>query len=253
MGKARREKNKRLRHDRQISRDRRNSIKRDVAEFVNKDNAEDIYNILFVLKDTDNMEEVFLTIQNMDRGFFLSLPNINADSFDSSENSSIKSVIYNTFGIQSDNIELIEKTRLIVVKNFTMKKKLNNFTRVIVRPYSYYTWYRDNRVTTLNGFRIYSGKELKNYFRISNTDKLFIYQDTLTKLALYKVYERKVNPLDFFDTYNYYRYCKPNSHNRYYDKEYAIAYNKYLKLLAHEQDELKEFFEPEEMKQKRLK
>ena len=253
MGKARREKNKRLRHDRQISRDRRNSIKREVANFVNNDNASDVFNVLFVLKDTDNMEEVFLTIKNMQHGFFLSLPNISANSFNDSEETSIKNVIHNKFGIQSNNIQLVNNTRLIVVKDFVMTRKLNNFTRVIVRPYSYYTWYRDNRITSINGLRIYSGKELKNYFRIPHPENLFIYQDTLTKLALYKVYARKVNPLDFYDTYKYYRYSKPNFHSRYYDARFAILDNGYIKLLEKENEEFREFFEPEKPRQKRLK
>jgi hypothetical protein len=253
MGKARREKNKRLRRDRQISRDRRNSIKREVANFVDNDNALDAFNVLFVLKDTDNMEEVFLTIQNIRRGFFLSLPNISADSFSVSDKASIKNVIYNKFGIRSDNIQLINNTRLIVVKDFVMNKKLDKFARVIVRPYSYYTWYRDNRVTSINGFRIYSGKELKNYFRIPHPENLFIFQDTLTKLALYKVHERKVNPLEFYETYINYRYCKPNYHSRYYDAGFAIMDNQYIKLLEKENEEFKEFFEPDNPKQKLLK
>lgn len=253
MGKARREKNKRLRRDRQISRDRRNSIKREVANFVDNDNALDAFNVLFVLKDTNSMEEVFLNIKKIEHGYFLNLPSISASVFKNSEDSSVKDIIYNTFGIKSDNIELINNTRLIVVKDFVMNKKLDNFARVIVRPYSYYTWYRDNRVTSINGLRIYSGKELKNYFRIPHPENLFIFQDTLTKLALYKVHERKVNPIDFYETYINYRYCKPNFHSRYYDARFAIMDNQYIKLLEKENEEFKEFFEPDNPKQKLLK
>jgi len=252
MGKARREKNKRLRHDRKISRDRRNSVKRAIAEFVDKDNASDVFNVLFVLKDTNSMEEVFLNIKKIEHGYFLNLPSISASVFKNSEDSSVKDIIYNTFGIKSDNIELINNTRLIVVKDFTVNRNLNNFTRVIVRPYSYYTWYRDNCLTSIDGFRIYSGNELKNYFRINNTNNLFVYQHTLTKLALYKIHMKKIDALDFWDTYGLYRYYRPNSHARYYDGEFAVTDNKFLKMLAQEQEEIKEFFGPEAM-QKRLK
>lgn len=199
MSKSRRERNKMLKNDRQISRDRRNSIRKSIIDNIELLKQDNCFQFLFICSETKNMEQILIKLTPMDNNnYLINLPFATLEGNCNDR----KKFILDNFGIESDDIYMIPYTRLIVVKNFIVKSNPHDLSSVNVRPYNEYTWFNDDCPTTLNGVRIWNGRNLKEYFTMSNEhNNVYLYQDILTEILLYRMDNKKINPNYFKDTY----------------------------------------------------
>ncbi len=51
-----------------------------------------------------------------------------------------KGLILHYFGIESNNIQLIDGTNLLIIENFTVVNNIKNLIELIIRPYNEYIW-----------------------------------------------------------------------------------------------------------------
>lgn len=199
MGKSRRDKNKKLKKDRQISRDKRNSIRKSIIDNIELLKQDNCFHFLFICSETKNMEQILIKLTPIENNNYLI--NLPFATLEDNCNDRKKFVLDN-FGIESDDIYMIPYTRLIVVKDFIVKSNPQDLASINVRPYNEYTWFNDDCPTTLNGVRIWSGRNLTNYFTVSAEHKdIYLYQDILSEILLYRMNAKKINPNSFKDTY----------------------------------------------------
>ncbi len=193
MSKKKKKTDKQLKRDRQISRDKRNALRREVKENVSLHRSGEVFHIIFISKETENMEKTLFNISPLSNGYLINLPIITMQMINEWEYKTPKEIILYYFGIESDNIRLIDGTNLLIIKDFTVVNNIKNLVVLIVRPYNEYTWYDNNCVTTLNGERIFKGIQLKYYF-IAKTDlkNFYVFQDTITEILLYRIRENKM-------------------------------------------------------------
>ena len=169
--------------------------------------------ILFVMKDTDNMERILFQKNDIGRGItLLSLPVINENmiaeylsNFQSEEpaktysisnisNEAIKGLISFYYSVKSDDI--IDTPNIIIFRNCRLIGCKDNLMPLNVRPYNLNTWYHGD-TTTLNGFRVYNGNKLKTFFHINeNLGKTYVFHDTLMEILLYRSMMGKIRYQD---------------------------------------------------------
>lgn len=203
MSNKKKKSNKQLKHDRQISRNKRNSLRREIRENVSLHRNNEVFHVLFISKETENMEKVLFNMTALEKtGHLINLPIITQSMIDECEKKLPNELISHYFGIESDNIELIEGTNLLIVKNLTVVNNKKDLVEIIIRPYNEYTWYDNNCITTLYGERIFKGKKLKDFFVARNDiDNVYVFQDTITEILIYRIKENKIDGNDFLDNY----------------------------------------------------
>ncbi len=202
MSKKRKKSDKQLKHDRQISRDKRNSLKQEIKENVSLHRNNEIFHIMFISKETKNMEKILFDMYSLSNGYLINLPIVTTQMINECEDKTPKEIILHYFGIESNSIQLIDGTNLIIVKNFRVVNNIKNLLELIVRPYNEYTWYDNNCITTLYGKRIFKGEKLKDFFATKNDlERLFVFQDTITEILFYRIIENKINGYEFLNSY----------------------------------------------------
>lgn len=202
MGQKKKKTNQQLKHDRQISRDKRNTLRREVKENVLLHRNNEVFHIMFISKETENMEKMLFDISTISDGYLINLPIITMQMINECEDKTPRGLILHYFGIAADSIQLIDGTNLVIVKNFTVVNNIKHLVELIVRPYNEYTWYDNNCVTTLYGERIFKGIKLTDFFVIGNDlESLFVFQDTITEILFYRIKENKINGIEFLDSY----------------------------------------------------
>lgn len=239
MAKKGKKSNEQLKRDRQISRDRRNSLRREIRENVSLHRNNEVLHVLFISKESENMEKVIFNMTRLeDNGHLINLPVITQTMIDECERKSLKDVILHHFGIESDNIELIEGTNLLIVKNFKVVDKKKDLAEIITRPYNEYTWYDHNCITTLYGERVFKGKKLKDFFVVGNDiNNIYVFQDTITEILIYRIKEHKIDGNGFLNSYIGYREFGIECGNRKKYKD-STGWSTVYKLLASEDERL---------------
>lgn len=211
-----------LDRDRQISRNSRNSLRKEISDAVNTG----IYTIIFVDKETDNMEKIMFTIKPLRNGdYLLDLPTISLDNIKEynkghiKENNECKAITtlseeeekrmkyYNIqhmllcmYGIYSKSIGIIEDdyNKLIIVKDFNIVHNKQNLLNLIVRPYNKYTWFHDNCLTTFHQRRVYKGSNLKDYFDYHKyMENMLMLDETILNILEYRNRENKIMSYKF--------------------------------------------------------
>ena len=197
-----------------ISRNHRKFLRKSISPIYDSFRQFKIKHLLFVLKDTDNMEKILLqknTIgsdytllalpiinQEMIDTYLETLPEKEAKSFDLScnDNQALKRFINHYYSVDSDEIIDCPEANMVIFKNCKLLGVQDDLIPTIVRPYNVATWF-NGESSTKNGRRIYKGKKLRTFFNISDKidediRKTYIFQDTLSQLLLYKAKMKKI-------------------------------------------------------------
>ena len=175
-------------------------------------------NLLFVIKDTENMEKVILQKKPMGNGrVLLTLPVIddvmidnyvnthrlekpNDTSLTVSNDVEISELINYYYSINIGDVIDCPQGNMLVFRNCEVNKYSNKFIELNVRPYNLNKWYK-NEFTSILGTRIFNGNKLKTFFQIEkDMSNMFIIQDTIVELLLYKSLMGKIHEdvaLDF--------------------------------------------------------
>ena len=200
MNKKQRENKKK--QDQAMSRRNRNEVRSSLRPYYSSFRSLNDKHILFVMKDTENMENILLQKIDIGQGrTLLMLPVINDDiineyynGVDSIESIDISKVVCDYYSIKSDKIMNVDQTNMIVFRDCQLVG-INNLISVNVRPYSLNTWFKIE-CTTIEGVKIYKGKKLKTFFKLDDIDdysKTYVLQDTINEILLYKALMKKIN------------------------------------------------------------
>ncbi len=197
-----------------ISRKHRNSLRKIINPYYNSFRQFKNKHLLFVLKDTENMEQVLLLKNDVGCGntlltlpvinqemidtYLKSLPEEESTSFDLSiiDNQALKKFVNHYYSIDSDEIIDCPEANMVIFRNCMLLDIQDNLMSINVRPYNVSTWF-NGESTTKNGRRIFEGKKLRTFFNFSDKldkdiKKIYIFQDTLSQLLLYKSKMNKV-------------------------------------------------------------
>ena len=204
-------KKKELKKAQAISRNKRNEVRNSVKDY---NTFKNICNksILFIIGDTANMESILLQKHDIGKNrILLTLPVVNQEMLDnflndnpstetsetsltSASDQILKDIIYYYYSISADNIYDYPEGNMLVIKDFKLSRyNKNNLISVNVRPYNLNTWYK-NEFSTIDASRIYNGKKLKTFFNLGrDPSNIYVIQDTILKILLYKAIMRKIN------------------------------------------------------------
>lgn len=255
MSKKKKKTNQQLNHDRQISRDKRNALRKEIKENVSLHRNSEVFHIMFISKETENMEKMLLNVSSLSNGYLINLPIITMQMIDECEDKTPKGLILHYFGIASDSIQLIDGTNLLIVKDFTVVSKSKDLVEFMVRPYNEYTWYDSNCATTLYGERIFKGKKLKDFFVTTRNDldNFFVFQDTITEIIIYRIRENKINGNEFLNSYLgvFYKSAGVETGNRKKRIDSA-GWSTFYRLIAKDDQRLNEILANEENEIRRL-
>ena len=207
----RKQKIKQRRQSLTISRETRKYVRNQIEPYYSSFREFKDKHLLFVLKDTDNMERVLLQKHDLGKGItLLSLPVINGDMIheylsdtqgDSSstqdlscaENEAINGLTNYFYSITSDEIKDTPETNMMIFRNCKMTGSREDLIPLNVRPYDQNTWY-GNETTTVHGVKVFKGNNLKTFFKTGeNLSKTYVFLDTITELLLYKAMMGKIN------------------------------------------------------------
>lgn len=207
MSKKRRKSDEQLKRDRQISRDKRNALRKEIRENVSLHRNNEVFHVLFISRETENMEKVLFNMTVLEKcGHLINLPIITQSMIDECEEKSPNELILYYFGIKSDDIELIDGTNLLIVKNLTVVNNKKGLVEIMIRPYNEYTWYDNKCITTLYGERIFKGTKLKDFFvAVNDIESVYVFQDTITEILIYRSKENKIDGNDFLNRYMGYK------------------------------------------------
>lgn len=248
MSKKRKELDKQLKHDRQISRDKRNSLRKEIKENVSLHRNNEVFHIIFISKETKNMEKILFDMFPLSNGYLINIPIITTQMINECEDKTPKGAILQYFGIESDSIQLIDGTNLIIVKNFRIINNFKNLIELIVCPYNEYTWYDNNCITTLYGERIFKGQKLKDFFATRNDlERLFVFQDTITEILLYRIIQNKISGNEFLNSYcgSFYKSTDIETGNKKKQNGF-VGWSALYKLIAEDDERLNEILANEE-------
>lgn len=201
------------RRARAISRDLRNYVRSSINPYYDAFRNLTDKHLLFVIKDTENMERILFQKNNIGRGItLLSLPSVddnmieaylqNSKSQKKSKsfqlatlgNEAINDITSFYFGVRSD--EITDLSNLVIFRNCKLIGHRNSLIPLNVRPYNLNTWYCDD-TTTLHGYRIYKGNKLKTFFHIDGElGKTYVFHDTLMEILLYRSMMGKIRIQD---------------------------------------------------------
>lgn len=212
--KQKQKKKKLIKQERQVresSRELRNNVRNSIKPFYDAFRNFKDKHILFVIKDTDNMEKIlFLKKSIGDGNILLTLPVINEEmiteylsNFQSVEvsetsitnvnNEAIKGFVRHYYSVCSNEVLDIPQMNMILFTNCKLLESIDDLVPLNVRPYDLNTWYSGDS-TSLNGFRVYNGKKLKTFFQINdNLGKTYVFHDTLIQILLYRSLKGKIN------------------------------------------------------------
>ncbi len=208
--KSNKKKKENLKKARAISRKRRNEVRNTVRPyntFRNLDNK----SLLFIMGDTDNMESVLLQKRDIGNNrVLLTLPTLTSemvtDCLDENvldddttqlmgnvDEQIIKDVISKQYSITVNEMIDCPSGNMFVIKDFEMDLNREDLIPINIRPYSLYTWY-DRDFTSVDSAKIYTGKKLYTFFKISaDVSNVYVLQDTILKLLLYKAMMKKID------------------------------------------------------------
>ena len=193
-----------LKIDRQISRNRRNELRNKIRENVELHRNNTTYHILFISKETENMEKILFNLDYLKNyGYLINLPIITQEMINEYDgNKNFNELILHYFGIESNYVQQIEGTNLIIVKDFKIINNSQNLMEFITRFYNQYSWFDNNCVTTLYGEKIFKGDKLKDFFMSKiNLNNYYIFQDTLVEIILYRIVAGKIDKNEFLSRY----------------------------------------------------
>lgn len=203
----------------QQSRNYRGKIRREVKMYADSYRDLKDRHVLIVFKDTENMERILLQKHKFynSTSLLLTLPVIteemienyleveeNKDTSTSTEitlandTTRISDMIKYFFGVESSDVTVDSKTPLLICRDCSLTEKKDDLFKINVRPYNVESWYSNAVVTTYMGYRVYKGERLKDFFYVKGEklDNIYIFQDTILELALYKGLSNKV-PMDY--------------------------------------------------------
>ena len=194
-----------------ISRKKRNYVRKQIKFFYDAFRELKNKHLLFVLKDTENMERIILQKNDIGNGLtLLALPVINEDmineflniispevitslSLSEDKNAAIKAFINHYYSLNSDNITDLFDLNMMVFKDCQLLKNKDELLQINVRPYNEKTWYESEH-TTVNGVKVYKGNKLKTFFKIDeDLGKTYIFHDTISEILLYKSLMGKID------------------------------------------------------------
>lgn len=193
-----------------ISRENRNYVRKMIEPYYNSFRQFKDKHLLFVLKDTENMERILLQKNDIGKGLtLLTLPVINEDMINqylsnipseeakeftlaNINNEALNGLINYYYSVSSDEIKDVSEANMMVFRNCKLQGTQDNLMPINVRPYSLNTWY-SNEMTTINGVGIYKGNKLRTFFKIDeNLGKTYVFHDTIMEVLLYKAMMGKI-------------------------------------------------------------
>ena len=193
-----------------ISRENRKYVRKKIEPYYDAFRQFKDKHLLFVLKDTNNMERILLQKNDIGKGItLLTLPVINEDmitqylsdvtseegtyfSLSNDNNQALNGLINYYYSVSSCEITDCPQTNMIFFRNCKLLRARDNLVPLNVRPYNLNTWY-NSETTTINGVKVYKGKKLKTFFEIDeNLGKTYIFHDTIMEILLYKAMMGKI-------------------------------------------------------------
>ena len=205
---------KQKRHAQAISRETRKYVRKKIEPYYNNFRQFKDKHLLFVLKDTDNMERILLQKNDIGKGLtLLTLPVINEDminqyvsnvpreestqvSLTNASNEALNGLINYYYSVSSDEITDNTQANMMIFRNCRLLGSQDNLVPLNVRPYDLNTWY-NSETTTINGVKVYKGNKLKTFFKIDeNLGKTYIFHDTIMEILLYKAMMGKIRYQD---------------------------------------------------------
>ena len=193
-----------------ISRENRKYVRKKIEPYYDAFRQFKDKHLLFVLKDTDNMERILLQKNDIGKGLtLLTLPVINEDmitqylndvpseeatnfSLSNDNNQALKGLINYYYSVSSDEIKDNPQANMIFFRNCKLLGTQDSLVPLNVRPYNLNTWY-NSETTTINGVKVYKGNKLKTFFKIDeNLGKTYIFHDTIMEILLYKAMMGKI-------------------------------------------------------------
>lgn len=193
-----------------ISRETRKYVRKKIEPYYNAFREFKDKHLLFVLKDTENMERILLQKNDIGNGIILlALPVINEDMInqylssipseesnesclDTTSNVALNGLINYYYSVSSEEIKYCPEANMMIFRNCQEVGCQNNLVALNVRPYDLNTWY-NSETTTINGVKVYKGNKLKTFFKIDeNLGKTYIFHDTIMEILLYKAMMGKI-------------------------------------------------------------
>ena len=242
---------KQERQARESSRELRSIVRKSIKPFYDAFRNFKDKHILFVIKDTDNMERIlFLKKSIGDGNTLLTLPVINEEmiteylsNFQSVEvsetsitnvsNEAIKGFIRHYYSVCSNEVIEVPQMNMILFTNCKLLESRDDLVLLNVRPYDLNTWYSGDS-TSLNGFRVYNGKKLKTFFQINdNLGKTYVFHDTLIQILLYRSLKGKIN------------YSEVLSDHEALAKKKFLSTGSFYAIMATNEDEIRQRFAKE--------
>ena len=238
-----------------IGREKRNYVRQKIKPYYESFRDFKDKHLLFVLKDTDNMEKVLFQKNDLGHGVtLLTLPYITRDmieeyldTFESNNKAGTKlsqddkaklnGLMEYWFSVSSDEQKDLPEVNMMVFRNCKIHQKRPNLIALNVRPYDLNTWYSEETTTVGNGTRAFKGEKLNAFFHIEgNLGNTYVFHDTITELLLYKSMMGKIE---------YYRLL--GDHSLLARKKFFNSFLRGMYLMfATDEDELFERFENEQ-------
>ena len=209
--KSNKKKKLKLRKAQAISREKRNYIRKKIRPYFDAFRSFKDRHLLFVLKDTDNMERVLLQKYDLGRGnTLLALPVINEDMINEyldntpksnteskevadEENAALKGLVNYYYSVIPGEVRDLPQGNMTVFRNCMVTGAKDNLVAVNIRPYDLNTWYNEE-ATSIGGFKVYQGNKLRTFMKYNeDLGKTYVYHDTLMELLLYKSMMGKIN------------------------------------------------------------
>ncbi len=181
---------------RQISRDKKSMIHRQIYPVYERERDQYKVDILFIENETENNEKVLLETFQLGNGMYsVELPSLISDVLDLPVDE-MKTVISENFDIEFDNIcftiQADEKRRgLIAIKGI----KINNsdLTSLVVRTYNPATWFTGRTLTQMRGVKYYNGDLTDNYFASKdNLGNIVVSTNMLSGILDYRLASAKI-------------------------------------------------------------
>lgn len=201
---------KQKRQTQAISRQNRKYVRKKIEPYYNNFREYKDKHLLFVIKDTNNMEKILLQKNDIGNGLtLLTLPVINEDminryltdvplekvkssSLSVDNNETLNELINYYYSVKSDYITDNPQANMTIFRNCKLLGSKDNLVALNVRPYNLNTWY-NGEITSINGVKVYKGKKLKTFFQIDeNLGKTYVFHDTIMELLLYKAMMGKI-------------------------------------------------------------
>ena len=238
-----------------IGREKRNYVRQKIRPYYESFRDFKDKHLLFVIRDTDNMEKVLFQKNDLGHGAtLLTLPYINKEMIEeyldtfkknnrageemsSDNNEALNSLIKYWFSVTSDEQKDLPQANMMVFRNCKIHQKRPNLIALNVRPYDLNTWFSEEHTTVGNGTRVFKGKKLQTFFHIEgNLGNTYVFHDTITELLLYKSMMGKIE---------YYRLL--GDHSLLARKKFFNSFLRGMYLMfATDEDELFERFENEQ-------